>query len=194
LLTFQGHTNTWGLHFEPLGDYSDGKIIPFPFRQHESNSIVTDIESLEQWKQTAQYLGKSENYVNRIQEIIEGESISEKASLAMTRDFEALGKQVASQWREILAVNSDYVEKQDGKLVFERKGNEGKYKATWEQSTDTLTLEAKSLAEGAIKYSPLLVQEGLEITHSQVTVRDAKNVDRALAVIAESQKGQQKQR
>ena len=194
LLTFQGHTNTWGLHFEPLGDYINEKIVPFPSRQQESNSIVADIKSLEEWRQTAQYLGKSDNYVNRIQEIIEGESISEKASLAMTKDFETLGKHVASQWREMLSVNSDYVEQQDGKLVFERKGNEGRYKATWEQSTDTLTLEAKNVKEGAIKYAPLLVQEGLEITRSQVTVRDAKNVDRALKVIAESQKVNQEQR
>jgi len=50
------------------------------------------------------------------------------------------------------------------------------------------------ITEGAIKYSPFLVQVGLEITQSQVTVKDARNVDLALAVIAESQKGQQKQR
>ncbi|MFN5978295.1 MAG: hypothetical protein ACK45W_03035, partial [Pseudanabaena sp.] len=188
LQTFQGHRNTWGMHFEPLGDYIDGKIVPFPSLEKQTNSIVTDIQKLEEWRQTAQYLGKSENYINRIQEIIEGESISEKASLAMSRDSEMLGKHVASQWREILAVNSDYVERQDGKLVFERKGNEGKYRATWEQTTDTLTLEAKNVTDGAIKYSPLLEQQGLEITQSQVTVRDAKNVDLALKVIAESQK------
>ncbi|MFN5754206.1 MAG: hypothetical protein ACK47G_17475, partial [Pseudanabaena sp.] len=188
LQTFQGHRNTWGMHFEPLGDYIDGKIVPFPSLEKQTNSIVTDIQKLEEWRQTAQYLGKSENYINRIQEIIEGESISEKASLAMSRDTEMLGKHVASQWREILAVNSDYVERQDGKLVFERKGNEGKYRATWEQTTDTLTLEAKNVTDGAIKYSPLLEQQGLEITQSQVTVRDAKNVDLALKVIAESQK------
>jgi hypothetical protein len=194
LLSFQGHRNTWGMHFEPLGDYIDGKIVPFPSLQNESNSIVTDIQKLEEWRQTAQYLGKSENYINRIQEIIEGESISEKASLAMSRDSEMLGKHVASQWREILAVNSDYVERQDGKLVFERKGYEGKYRATWEQTTDTLTLESKNVVDGAIKYSPLLIQQGLEITQSQVTVRDAKNVDLALKVIAESQKENQQQR
>jgi hypothetical protein len=194
LLTFQGHRNTWGMHFEPLGDYIDGKIVPFPSLEKQSNAIVTDIQKLEEWRQTAQYLGKSENYINRIQEIIEGESISEKASLAMSRDSEMLGKHVASQWREILAVNSDYVERQDGKLVFERKGNEGKYRATWEQTTDTLTLESKNVVDGAINYSPLLVQQGLEITQTQVTVKDAKNVDLALKVIAESQKENQKQR
>jgi hypothetical protein len=193
LQTFQGHRNTWGLHFEPLGDYIEGKIVPFPSLQNESNSIVT-IQNLEEWRQTAQYLGKSENYINRIQEIIEGENISEKASLAMSRDSEMFAKHVASQWREILAVNSDYVERQDGKLVFERKGYEGKYRATWEQTTDTLTLEAKTVIDGAIKYSPLLLQQGLEITQTQVTVKDAKNVDLALKVIAESQKENQKQR
>jgi hypothetical protein len=39
-----------------------------------------------------------------------------------------------------------------------------------------------------------LVQQGLEITHSQVTVKDAQNCDRALKVIAESQKQKQEQR
>jgi hypothetical protein len=41
---------------------------------------------------------------------------------------------------------------------------------------------------------PLLVQKGLEIAQSQVTVKDAQNVDRALKVIAENQKGRQGQR
>ena len=34
----------------------------------------------------------------------------------------------------------------------------------------------------------------LEINHSQVTMKDAQNCDRALQVIAESQKGKQEQR
>jgi hypothetical protein len=83
---------------------------------------------------------------------------------------------------------------QKGNLVFERKGNEGKYRATWEQSTDTLTLDTKALKQGNIEYVPLLVQKGLEIAQSQVTVKDAQNVDRALKVIAENQKGRQEQR
>ena len=194
LQTFQGHRNTWGMHFEPLGDYIDGKIVPFPSLEKQSNSIVTDIQKLEEWRQTAQYLGKSENYINRIQELIEGESITEKATLAMSRDSEMLAKQVASHWREILAVKSDYIEQQDGQLVFERKGNEGKYRATWEKTTDSLTLESKTVTEGSIKYAPLLTQQGLEITQNQVTVKDAKNVDLALKVIAESQKQKQEQR
>lgn len=198
LQTFQGHRNTWGMHFEPLGDYIDGKIVPFPSlekpAEKTANSIVTDIQKLEEWRQTAQYLGKSENYINRIQELIEGESITEKATLAMSRDSEMLAKQVASQWREILAVKSDYIEQQDGQLVFERKGNEGKYRATWEQTTDTLTLESKTVTKGSIKYAPLLTQQGLEITQNQITVKDAKNVDLALKVIAESQKQKQEQR
>ncbi|MDX2256939.1 MAG: hypothetical protein NW214_15610, partial [Pseudanabaenaceae cyanobacterium bins.39] len=198
LQTFQGHRNTWGLHFEPLGDYIDGKIVPFPAVEKPSerlvNTIVADIQKLEEWRQTAMYLGKGESYINRIQELIEGESISEKAQIAMTKDLDNLGKQVASQWREVLAVKSAYTEQQDGKLVFERKGNEGKYRATWEQTTDTLTVESKTVTEGLIKYAPLLVQQGLEITQNQVTVKDAKNVDLALKVIAESQKQIQEQR
>jgi hypothetical protein len=83
---------------------------------------------------------------------------------------------------------------QNANLVFERKGNEGKYRATWEQSTDTLTLDTKALKQGNIEYVPLLVQKGLEIAQSRVTVKDAQNVDRALKVIAENQKGRQGQR
>ena len=181
-----------------MGDYIDGKIVSFPSlekpAEKTANSIVTDIQKLEEWRQTAQYLGKSENYINRIQELIEGESITEKATLAMFRDSEILAKQVASQWREILAVKSNYIEQQDCQLVFECKGNEGKYRATWEQTTDTLTLESKTVTEGLIKYAPLLTQQGLEITQNQVTVKDAKNVDLALKVIAESQKQKQEQR
>jgi hypothetical protein len=93
-----------------------------------------------------------------------------------------------------LAIKSDYVESQNGNLVFERKGNEGKYRATWEQVTDKLTLDTKVVHQGKSEYLPLLVQQGLEITHSQVTVKDAQNCDRALQVISEHQKGKQEQR
>jgi hypothetical protein len=194
LLTFQGHSNTWGMHFQPLGDYVDGKIVPFPIIERATNSIVADIQKLEAWRETAQYLGKSEKYVDRIQEIIAGESISEKSQQAMSKDGQLLSQHIASQWREVLATPSEYVGSQNGNLVFERKGNEGKYRATWEQSTDTLTLDTKALRQGNIEYVPLLVQKGLEIAQSQVTVKDAQNVDRALKVIAENQKGRQGQR
>jgi hypothetical protein len=194
LLTFQGHSNTWGMHFQPLGDYVDGKIVPFPIIESATNSIVADILKLAAWRETAQYLGKSEKYVDRIQEIIAGESISEKSQQAMSKDGQLLGQHIASQWREVLATPSEYVGSQNGNLVFERKGNEGKYRATWEQSTDTLTLDTKALKQGNIEYVPLLVQKGLEIAQSQVTVKDAQNVDRALKVIAENQKGRQEQR
>jgi hypothetical protein len=195
LATFQGHSNTWGLHFQPLGDYVNGKIMPFPIEPIKANnSIVTDIQQLMEWSRTAAYLGKSEKYIDRIQDLIAGESITEKAQQAMLKDHQSLSQHVASQWREILTIKSDYVESPDGKLVFERKGNEGKYRATWEQDTDTLTLDAKVVNQGKFQYSPLLVQQGLEINHSQVTVKDAQNCDRALQVISESQKGKQEQR
>ena len=57
LLIFQGHSNTWGIHFQPLGDYVDGKIVPFPIIERATNSIVADIQKLEAWRETAQYLG-----------------------------------------------------------------------------------------------------------------------------------------
>jgi hypothetical protein len=197
LTTFQGHSNTWGMHFQPLGDYVDGKIVPFPTQQQSiqlDRNEVVEIQKLTEWSRTAEYLGKSEKYIDRIQDLIAGESITEKAQQAMHKDHQSLSQHVASQWREILAIKSDYVESQDGNLVFERKGNEGKYRATWEQATDTLTLDTKVVNQDKFQYAPLLVQQGLEITHSQVTVRDAKNCDRALQVIAESQKGKQEQR
>jgi hypothetical protein len=195
LTTFQGHSNTWGMHFQPLGDYVGGKIVPFPTEPIKSdNSIVTDIQQLMEWSRTAEYLGKSEKYIDRIQELIAGESITEKAQQAMHKDHHSLSQHVASQWREILAIKSDYVESQDGNLVFERKGNEGKYRATWEQDTDTLTLDSKVVNQGKFQYVPLLVQQGLEISHSQVTVRDAKNCDRALQLISDNQKVKQEQR
>ncbi|NUN66681.1 hypothetical protein HCU40_18445 (plasmid) [Pseudanabaena biceps] len=197
LTTFQGHSNTWGMHFQPLGDYVDGKIVPFPTQQQSiklDRNEVAEIQQPTEWSRTAEYLGKSEKYIDRIQDLIAGESITEKAQQAMHKDHQSLSQHVASQWREILAIKSDYVESQDGKLVFERKGNEGKYRATWEQDTDTLTLDTKVVNQDKFQYSPLLVQQGLEITHSQVTVRDAQNCDRALQVISEHQKGKQEQR
>jgi hypothetical protein len=195
LTTFQGHSNTWGMHFQPLGDYVDGRIVPFPTEPIKANNtIVADIKKLMEWSRTAEYLGKSERYIDRIQELIAGESITEKAQQAMHKDHQSLSQHVATQWREILSIKSDYVKSQDGNLVFERKGNEGKYRATWEQETDTLTLNTKVVHEGKFQYSPMLVQQGLEIIHSQVTVKDAQNSDRALQVIAESQRGKQEQR
>jgi hypothetical protein len=195
LNTFQGHSNTWGLHFQPLGDYVDGKIVPFPTQQQSiklDRNEVAEIKQLTEWSRTAEYLGKSEKYIDRIQDLIAGESITEKAQQAMNKDHQSLSQYVASQWREILTIKSDYVESQDGNLVFERKGNEGKYRATWEQDTDTLTLESKTVTAGSIKYAPLLIQQGLEITQNHITVKDGKNVDLALKVIAESQKQEQR--
>ncbi|MBD2316485.1 hypothetical protein H6G05_06445 [Pseudanabaena sp. FACHB-1050] len=197
LTTFQGHSNTWGMHFQPLGDYVDGKIVPFPTQQQSiklDRNEVAEIQQLTEWSRTAEYLGKSEKYIDRIQDLIAGESITEKAQQAMHKDHQSLSQHIASQWREVLATPSEYVGSKNGNLVFERKGNEGKYRATWEQSTDTLTLDTKALRQGNIEYVPLLVQKGLEIAQSQVTVKDAQNVDRALKVIAENQKGRQEQR
>jgi hypothetical protein len=197
LTTFQGHSNTWGMHFQPLGDYVDGKIVPFPTQQQSiklDRNEVAEIQQLTEWSRTAEYLGKSEKYIDRIQDLIAGESITEKAQQAMHKDHQSLSQYVASQWREVLATPSEYVGSQNGNLVFERKGYEGKYRATWEQSSDTLTLDTKALKQGNIEYVPLLVQKGLEIAQSQVTVKDAQNVDRALKVIAENQKGIQEQR
>ena len=194
LLTFVGHENTWGMNFKPLGDYVDGKIVAFQTEKSETNSIASETAKLESWKEIAEYLGKSENYVNRIQEIIAGENLSEKAQKAMSNDRKTLGEQVASKWRKILAMKSDFLRTEDGKVTFERKGKEGKYRAAWEQSSDTLTVDAKIVDQDNIKYKPLLVQVGLEVTKNQISVADAQNVERALKVIDEKNKVYQEQR
>jgi len=55
-------------------------------------------------------------------------------------------------------------------------------------------VDAKIVDQDNIKYKPLLVQVGLEVTKNQISVADAQNVERALKVIDEKNKVYQEQR
>ena len=93
---FKGKGQVWGLHLEPLGDYVDGKIVPFPELQNRAapNQEVqpqsVTIDDLRNWYNTADKLGKSENYKKRIVEVANqfkaGEQLSAEALTVMNQD------------------------------------------------------------------------------------------------------------
>ncbi|WDD36783.1 hypothetical protein PQG02_33575 (plasmid) [Nostoc sp. UHCC 0926] len=93
---FTEKEQVWGLHLEPLGDYVDGKIVPFPEPQNRAapNQEVqpqsVTIDDLRNWYNTADKLGKSENYKKRIVEVANGfkagEQLSAEALTVMKKD------------------------------------------------------------------------------------------------------------
>ncbi len=93
---FTGKGQVWGLHLEPLGDYVDGKIVPFPEPQNRASPNQTvqpqsvTIDDLRNWYNAADKLGKSENYKKRIVEVANqlksGEQLSAEALTVMNKD------------------------------------------------------------------------------------------------------------
>jgi hypothetical protein len=75
---FTGKGQVWGLHLEPLGDYVEGFIVPFPEPQNraapnqEVQTQSVTIDDLRNWYNAADKLGKSENYKKRIVEMANG--------------------------------------------------------------------------------------------------------------------------
>jgi hypothetical protein len=99
---FTGKGQVWGLHLEPLGDYVDGKIVPFPEPQNRAvpNQEVkpqsVTIDDLRNWYNAADKLGKSENYKKRIVEVAygfkAGEQLSAEALTVMKKNTFELEK------------------------------------------------------------------------------------------------------
>ncbi|MHC5770506.1 MAG: hypothetical protein ACYTXI_33975 [Nostoc sp.] len=93
---FTGKGQVWGLHLEPLGDYVEGFIVPFPEPQNRAvpNQEVqpqsVTINDLRNWYNAADKLGKSENYKKRIVEVANGfkagEQLSAEALTVMNQD------------------------------------------------------------------------------------------------------------
>ncbi|MDZ7968439.1 MAG: hypothetical protein RM368_26395 [Nostoc sp. DedSLP03] len=93
---FKGKGQVWGLHLEPLGDYVEGFIVPFPEPQNRAapNQTVqtqsVTIDDLRNWYNAADKLGKSENYKKRIVEVANGfkagEQLSAQALTVMNQD------------------------------------------------------------------------------------------------------------
>ncbi|MBN3922648.1 hypothetical protein [Nostoc sp. NMS4] len=93
---FTGKQQVWGLHLEPLGDYVEGFIVPFPETQNRAvpNQEVqpqsVTIDDLRNWYNAADKLGKSENYKKRIVEVANGfkagEQLSAEALTVMNKD------------------------------------------------------------------------------------------------------------
>lgn len=93
---FTGKQQVWGLHLEPLGDYVEGFIVPFPEPKNRAvpNQEVqpqsVTIDDLRNWYNAADKLGKSENYKKRIVEVANGfkagEQLSAEALTVMNQD------------------------------------------------------------------------------------------------------------
>ncbi|MBE9002921.1 hypothetical protein IQ274_33240, partial [Nostoc sp. LEGE 12447] len=93
---FTGKGQVWGLHLEPLGDYVEGFIVPFPEPQNRASPNQTvqtqsvTIDDLRNWYNAADKLGKPENYKKRIVEVAygfkAGEQLSAEALTVMNKD------------------------------------------------------------------------------------------------------------
>ncbi|WP_152591815.1 hypothetical protein [Nostoc sphaeroides] len=93
---FTGKQQVWGLHLEPLGDYVEGFIVPFPEPQNraapnqEVQTQSVTIDDLRNWYNAADKLGRSENYKKRIVEVAygfkAGEQLSAQALTVMNKD------------------------------------------------------------------------------------------------------------
>ncbi|MBE8992455.1 hypothetical protein IQ275_36140, partial [Nostoc sp. LEGE 12450] len=93
---FTEKQQVWGLHLEPLGDYVEGFIVPFPEPQNRAapNQTVqtqsVTIDDLRNWYNAADKLGKPENYKKRIVEVANGfkagEQLSAQALTVMNKD------------------------------------------------------------------------------------------------------------
>jgi hypothetical protein len=93
---FAEKKQVWGLHLEPLGDYVEGFIVPFPEPQNraapnqEIQPQSVTIDDLRNWYNAADKLGKSENYKKRIVEVANGfkagEQLSAEALTVMNKD------------------------------------------------------------------------------------------------------------
>ncbi|BBD62742.1 hypothetical protein NIES2109_55920 (plasmid) [Nostoc sp. HK-01] len=91
---FTGKPQVWGLNMEPLGDYVNGQIVPFEEQQNKAvpsqESQTITIDHLRSWYATANNLGKSEDYKQRIVQIanefkVTGQ-LSPQAREAMEKD------------------------------------------------------------------------------------------------------------
>ncbi|MBN3992997.1 MAG: hypothetical protein HWQ36_21400 [Nostoc sp. NMS2] len=97
---FTGKGQVWGLHLEPLGDYMEGFIVPFPEPKNRAvpNQEVqpqsVTIDDLRNWYNAADKLGKSENYKKRIIQVANGfksgEQLSAQALTVMNKDTSEL--------------------------------------------------------------------------------------------------------
>ena len=102
---FTEKEQVWGLHLEPLGDYVEGFIVPFPEPQNRASPNQTvqtqsvTIDNLRDWYNAADKLGKSLDYKNRIVEVANhfksGEQLSTEALTVMNKDtfeFEGISR------------------------------------------------------------------------------------------------------
>ena len=102
---FTEKQQVWGLHLEPLGDYVEGEIVPFPEPQNRTSPNQTVqiqsvyIDDLKNWYNAADKLGKSEDYKKRIVEVANqfksGEQLSTEALTVMNKDtfeFEVISR------------------------------------------------------------------------------------------------------
>lgn len=102
---FTEKQQVWGLHLEPLGDYVEGFIVPFPEPQNRTSPNETvqtqsvTIDNLRDWYNAADKLGKSEDYKKRIVQVANqfksGEQLSTEALTVMNKDtceFEGISR------------------------------------------------------------------------------------------------------
>ena len=169
---FTGKGQVWGLHLEPLGDYVEGFIVPFPEPQNRAapNQTVqtqsVTIDDLRNWYNAADKLGKSENYKKRIVEVAygfkAGEQLSAEALTVMNKDkfeLEAISRltQIAQKIGMIWGKSNENATQVQGK-IYDLAFNTQQRDLTISQKNGEVILNLQSGRVQTNKLTPQILQ------------------------------------
>ncbi|MEH2120569.1 MAG: hypothetical protein V7K46_20910 [Nostoc sp.] len=192
---FTGKGQVWGLHLEPLGDYVEGFIVPFPEPQ---NRVVPNqkvqpqsvtIDDLRNWYNAAEKLGKPENYKKRIVEVANGfkagEQLSAEALTVMNKDtseFEAISRltQIAQRIGMVWGKPNENGTQFLGK-IYDITFNTQQRDLTILQKNGEVILNLQSGQVKTNKLTPLILQT-FEDANSQIDKILAKNKSQKLEI------------
>ncbi|MBD2565978.1 hypothetical protein H6G95_36620, partial [Nostoc linckia FACHB-391] len=193
---FTGKGQVWGLHLEPLGDYVDGKIVPFPELQNRAatNQEVqpqsVTIDDLRNWYNAADKLGKSENYKKRIVEVANGfkagEQLSESALAVMNKDtseLEAISRltQIAQRIGMVWGKSDENGTQVSGK-IYDLAFNTQQRDLTISQKNGEVVLNLQSGKVQTNKVTPQILQT-FEDANSQIDKILAKSQTQQIDIL-----------
>ncbi|NEU84426.1 hypothetical protein G1O98_36975, partial [Nostoc sp. UIC10630] len=192
---FTEKQQVWGLHLEPLGDYVDGKIVPFPEPQNRAvaNQEVqpqsVTIDDLRNWYNAADKLGKSENYKKRIVEVANGfkagEQLSAEALTVMNKDtseLEAVSRltQIAQRIGMVWGKSDENGTQVEGK-IYDLAFNTQQRDLTILQKNGEVILNLQSGKVWTNKVTPQILQT-FEDANSQIDKILEKNKSKELEI------------
>ncbi|QMS86484.1 hypothetical protein HUN01_02470 (plasmid) [Nostoc edaphicum CCNP1411] len=192
---FTGKQQVWGLHLEPLGDYVEGFIVPFPEPQNRAALEATvqtqsvTIDDLRNWYNAADKLGKPENYKKRIVEVANGfkagEQLSAEALTVMNKDkFDLVAisrlTQIAQRIGMVWGKSDENGTQVQGK-IYDLAFNTQQRDLTISQKNGEVILNLQSGKVQTNKVTPQILQT-FEDANSQIDKILAKNKSQELEI------------